>query len=400
MIFHQFLKKGSATSEEIYRCCKFLRSCAKSSAYGSKLKTRAFFLATDNNEPSGGRKFIYQLVDILNENGFDAYALHQKKGFRYTWFDNKTRIRYTPIVRERKGVLNKLKKYIIYYLNSLVVVIRRIFEAKNLSNENGLHDVRFTKRDILVVPESRGAFLDEILPGIKKIILNQGPFLGFSKHIHGRNEKMSPYFSKEILGIIVLSELNYRFQKFVFPQKKIYKMSLYIDEEIFYYSNKKKPQIVFMPRRGADDATALINMLKFRDNLKEFVFKIIDNMKEDEVAKMLRESQIFLTFATREGFGLPAAEAMACGAIVIGFSGCGGDEFFKKGLCYKIPDGNLITFATVIEEVIDKFYEERHKLITMGKQASEFVLNKYSKEKAEREIVETWNKIISDCNYE
>ena len=55
---------------------------------------------------------------------------------------------------------------------------------------------------------------------------------------------------------------------------------------------------------------------------------------EAAVADILRESQVFLSFGHPEGFGLPPAEALACGCLVIGYHGGGGREYFGPAGAY------------------------------------------------------------------
>src|SRR6266576_94286 len=56
------------------------------------MNRRIFYYAYDTTEHSGGEIDTYNHVDILNECGFDAYALHTKPGYRHCWFENKTRV--------------------------------------------------------------------------------------------------------------------------------------------------------------------------------------------------------------------------------------------------------------------------------------------------------------------
>ena len=55
---------------------------------------KIYYLCPDRNIACGGVKILYSHVDILNNNGFDAYILHRRKNFRCTWFDNNTAISY------------------------------------------------------------------------------------------------------------------------------------------------------------------------------------------------------------------------------------------------------------------------------------------------------------------
>ena len=54
-----------------------------------------YFLCPDHDVPVGGIKVIYEQVDMLVDEGLQAFVLHNKSGFRCSWFQNETSIRYT-----------------------------------------------------------------------------------------------------------------------------------------------------------------------------------------------------------------------------------------------------------------------------------------------------------------
>ena len=56
-----------------------------------------------------------------------------------------------------------------------------------------------------------------------------------------------------------------------------------------------------------------------------------ETFSEEEVARILQESMAFMAFGHPEGFGLPIAEALACGCCVVGYSGLGGRELMSLG---------------------------------------------------------------------
>ena len=132
-------------------------------------RKRIFFLATDDNTPSGGRMFIYHLVDILVKNGFEAYALHQKRNFRYTWFNNSTPVCYTYEIKKMRTHFNKLKHRPRVYWE----IAKDYLQPSKGKTERAV----ITDQDILVLPATRTSFCNEILPGVPKISLSQGPYL-------------------------------------------------------------------------------------------------------------------------------------------------------------------------------------------------------------------------------
>jgi len=68
----------------------------------------------------------------------------------------------------------------------------------------------------------------------------------------------------------------------------------------------------------------------------------------------LKESKIFLSFSNLEGLPLPPAEAALAGNFVVGYTGEGGNEYWKKPLFTKINSGEIKTF---VKEILKKILE-------------------------------------------
>jgi glycosyltransferase involved in cell wall biosynthesis len=348
-------------------------------------KRRLFFLTTDANEPSGGRKMTYNLVDLLVKNGFEAYALHQKMNFRYDWFNNNTPVAYTYQIK-----MHRARKNIIKYILLVLKLIALDFSALSYKTTKR---VQINNNDILVIPCNRLSFVDEILQGVKKVILSQSPYLFFRSYL-GSGEQ-NKFYHPDITALITMSKMNYELQRFCFPGVKIYNVPAFIDELVFTYKQGKKRQIIYMPRRNSDDSEALKNLLKYRDRLQGFSIVPVDNLTQEEVAQIYQDSLIFLSFSKREGFGLPPAEAMACGCIVIGYSGNGGDEFFHEDLCFKINEGDLLHYAQTVESVIEEYLTDPARLDKLRRRASDYILQTYSKDKTESILLDVWNEILT-----
>jgi glycosyltransferase involved in cell wall biosynthesis len=150
-----------------------------------------------------------------------------------------------------------------------------------------------------------------------------------------------------------------------------------------------------MPRRLRVDLIQVINILKFRGILNDWELVEIHNMNEQQVADNLRECALFLSFSINEGFGMPPAEAMACGCIVVGYPGKGGKEFFKEDFCYPVEDRDVISFAKTLEKVILEYEKDNQVFIEKGNRASEFILSEYSMKMEEKTIVNCWNSILN-----
>lgn len=199
---------------------------------------RILFLTTDNDSPCGGCKFVYHLVDMLCENGHEAYALHQTRNFRYSWFENQTPVRYTYQI-QRDRVRSSLPKHILR-----TAWIR----AKHRTRVARPHTqpVEVTSRDLLVVPATRTIWIGQILPGVPKVTVSQGPYLLFGSY-EGGHGCDSNWYHPDIVARITMSKLNHQMHSYAFPHHAFHYIPCFIDEQLFSYSAHKKPQIAYMP---------------------------------------------------------------------------------------------------------------------------------------------------------
>ncbi|MDO4880778.1 MAG: glycosyltransferase, partial [Capnocytophaga sp.] len=248
---------------------------------------------------------------------------------------------------------------------------------------------------ILVFPEIYGDKINKIAPKNKKIIFNQNCYYTFNQYSTENNYYTTPYQDPNTLGTIVVSEDSFAYLNYTFPSLHIYKTSIGINHSIFNYSNKKQKQICFMPRKLAEDVAQVVLILKLRNKLNNWKFISIDNKTEAEVAKIMKESIFFLSFNHREGFGLPPVEAMACGCYVIGYHGEAGKEYLFPSFSSIIESGDILTFVQKIEEMINIYEKDPTIILEKGKQASDFVLSKYSMEREEKDILNNWNNILN-----
>ena len=89
-----------------------------------------------------------------------------------------------------------------------------------------------------------------------------------------------------------------------------------------------------MPRKNSHDANVVTALLQQQSWWKGWSLQVIENCSHADVIATLQRSLVFLSFGHPEGFGLPVAEAMACGCAVVGYSGLGGRELFDLAAGY------------------------------------------------------------------
>ena len=99
-----------------------------------------------------------------------------------------------------------------------------------------------------------------------------------------------------------------------------------------------------MPRKNSRDAAIVSALLRSQPWFAGWTLEPIQGLGQADVAKQLQKSLAFLAFGHPEGFGLPLAEAAACGCALIGYSGLGGRELLamarSKGVGWEVEYGD------------------------------------------------------------
>lgn len=327
-----------------------------------------YYLCPDSNRPAGGIKVVYEHVDILNENGFSAFVLHGQKGFRCNWFHNETRVSDVKKCRLREQDFLAIPElYGKYYAEG----ISRSKKAK--------------------------VFWESFNTPAKKIIFNQGCYLTFGGHALWNHDNGVLYRDPSVLATMVVSKDSAEYLRYAFPGHRIYRVHNAIDPYRFSLELNKSKQICFMPESNPRDLLQIAKILEQRRNNSSFHLVPIENRTEQEVADIFKKSLIYLNLRYHEGWGLPAAEAMCCGCIVIGYHGMGGKESFDPEFCYPVETGNIIEFVKAIEQVISLHQNNPQLLREKSERASQFIRNNYSLAQQRDDVIDTWKRIMADA---
>lgn len=309
-----------------------------------------YYACPDISRPVGGIKQIYRHVDILNRRGFSACVAHEQPGFRCDWFENSTRVTSIPEVLSQAGP--QLDGYV-------------------------------------VLPEVSGARMKDAPRGRGIVVFNQNCYYTFLDYPL-QERSYVPYLDEDVLATMVVSEDSEAYLRFVFPRLKVVRIHPGIDPEIFRGSPVKKKRIAFLANKNVADLTQVINILRIRGTIEGYELVPLAGMPESELAAVLSETGIFLSVSHREGFFLPAAEAMACGCIVVGYHGGGAREYMRPELSYPVADGDILGLVSAVEEVAAALESSPESMAEKARAASRFIRDHYSLAREEREVVEFW----------
>lgn len=289
-----------------------------------------YYLTPHGERPQGGVRVAYRHVDQLNAMGINAAILHARQGFRPTWFESET-----PVVS----------------FSSMV----------------------FRADDILVVPEVYGPSLEQLDPGIRVLVFNQGGYITYDAVDYARSRPGAPYSDVARLeGIMTVSRDSARLLSLAHPDVPIEIARPVIDQSVFFPGpHRRRKAFAYVTSRRVGELNQILHILRARGVDWEPI--PLTGMSERQVADALRESAIFLSLSDRDGFGLPPAEAMACGCYVVGYAGGGGDEFFDSRYC-----SPTTSTADVVAKLESAMTRPMAELIEAGSRAAATVTARYS----------------------
>ena len=304
---------------------------------------RIHYLSPDPAEPRGGVRVFYRHVDELNAAGFAASVVHSSRGYRASWFDNRT---------------------------SLIAAA----------------DVRLGPGDVLVVPEFYGSNLSLLPAGPRIVLFNQGVYYTF---VGVEPARAGTLVAPPVEAILTVSEDSARLLGFTFEDVPVHLARSVVDASVFHppADSASRRRIGYATNRRPDERHQLLSILAARGRLDGWELVPIAGLSEAQVADTLRGCALFLSFSERDGFGLPPAEAMACGCYVVGYHGQGGREFFDPAYCRPIADNDILGFAGAVEEAAHSYDQDPAAVTAAGRAASVRILDRYHPSGLRRDLL-------------
>lgn len=301
--------------------------------------------------PSGGAKVIYHhsnLINQIKDDEINSYILHYKKK------------RTSKYLESAKKIFVKTKKTFGYNFKDFKIIQNFLPNNKwintKIKNKNEL--VFNSKNDFLIFPEIVAHFAKDIClkKNIKYAVLIQGVY-----HMYQINDlkKLSKIYEQaEFLITTSYNTKNSIIKIFPKLKKKIFKLSLSIDPNKFKPATKKNI-ITCIPRKLEEDFR-LLNFFLYKRIPKPWKIIPLQNISNKVLVRKLNQSKIFLSFSNLEGLGLPPLEAAISGNKVIGYTGEGGKEYFKKPLFEKVMKSDLLDFSNKIIKNIKNMNNNWH----------------------------------------
>ena len=329
-----------------------------------------FPLHPDITKPIGGVKQVHRLAEALIRLGREAVLVQEQAGFHPGWFHSQVPAVALSAFRQRR-------------------------------------DLR-PERDVVVLPETFLAALPGYAPGLPKLIFNQNGSYSFGLNPENQwrpDRVLQLYRHPDVKAVLCVSEHDRRLLAggLAADPARVFRLTNAIETELFQPAQaSKRRQIAFMPRKQKGQDVAIVRaLLEAQPWFASWQWQPIEGLPQPEVATLLRQSVAFLAFSQREGFGLPLAEAAACGCYLIGHTGLGGAEVFalaaQQGTALPVADGDWLGFVEGVQQLDRQLADPEHDLQARLLQSSKRVRRAYGAEAMQRSVADAlprWEAVL------
>jgi glycosyltransferase involved in cell wall biosynthesis len=269
-------------------------------------------------KPIGGVKVIYQHCMLLRDLGFDAKVVLMGN-YHGNYFD---------------------------------------FETPTVKYEEVINTI--TTKDIVVATEFK-PYQGLLFKETTKILFLQN-WMGLTMWLMPDDRKRS-YIELGYHKVITCSKFC---SEYVQEHMNIpaYTITNGIDLGLFQPDEKKRipMRVLAMSRKNPKDLETIRSLLKYSD----YDIRVVDGLKQNELIEEYQSSDVFIATGYPEGFSLPPLEAMACGCVVVGFTGGAGREFMLHNETALVAeDGDCKTVVEMLLGLLDN-PQQKEKIRIQG----------------------------------
>jgi hypothetical protein len=260
-------------------------------------------------KPVGGIKVSYRHSELLNGLGVESFVCHPAdESFRCSWFEHNARLIKTSQLRPETDLL----------------VIPELWASTTLKD---------LKRD-----------------GFKVCVFVQNCYYSSGPDMVEFEKVRSAYQAADLVTSISEDTSHYLMDILGVDASRIVRQVYSVRTDLFQ-PGKKEKKICYMPRKMQEHVARVVPVLQSLLG-SNWRLVAIDGMNEDQVAKELSSAIMFLAFSGFEGLPVPPVEAALSGALVIGYHGEGGREYWTRPSFREVGVGDLQGFVLEVKEAV------------------------------------------------
>ena len=226
--------------------------------------------------------------------------------------------------------------------------------------------------------------------GLPKLLFNQNGAYSFGFHDGDgfpdtAEAVLKLYSHSDLFHVLCVSQHDQQLLEngFILGSHRVSRLVNAIETDVFQPGSGNKGRVLsYMPRKNSRDAAIVAALMHSQPWFAGWTLKPIQGLPQSEVAQRLQRSLGFLAFGHPEGFGLPLAEAAACGCALIGYSGLGGRELFamarSQQVGWEVDYGDWQGFLHATKTLIKTVQEQPQTVVSQLQGLSDQVRQQYS----------------------
>lgn len=269
-----------------------------------------YYFCPDFPQPSGGIKTLYRHVWRLNQLGFDAAIVHQKHGFQADWHGYEVPICW---VSDRPP---------------------------------------FTPQDVWVFPEV-------MTDTVRKTSQFSGTRVVFALSWQPSYSRLKPGERWQDHGIEHVITKSPTIQRHLAWSMGCAPTLIpeYINPDLYHPNDSASLSICYTTRKDQSGSWLKGVLCRRGEPFTNFTWTPLSGMSEATYAQHLRSAQVYLATTMQEGMHVSILEAMACGALVVGYNGIGGADYMvgegPQQNCILVENGHLLSLGYRLEELLN-----------------------------------------------
>jgi glycosyltransferase involved in cell wall biosynthesis len=309
---------------------------------------RVVFLSWSPSEITGGIKFTFRCAEVLQGNGITA-VVATERAERPQWFESSA----------------------------------TIIDLSHICPDE----------DILVFPENHRGWLEHFSRlQNPKIVLCQNPY-GVCRGL-GSQEAYSDFGVTHILSTGAHAT---RFCRRRFIDATVIDVLCFIDHKLFAPPREKRLQIALIPKKRPLEATFIQDLVRHTGiaRIKDIPWIAIENMTETQVARVMRDSAIFLSLSRLEAYAFNILEAMSSGCLVAGFTGIGAREYTTDANGFFVPEDDCMACADALRDAIQCAIKGGRPYQDLVNESVSTGM-RYSRNRFVQRFIDAWKQVAAD----
>jgi hypothetical protein len=243
--------------------------------------------------------------------------------------------------------------------------------------------------DVLVFPENHAGLLNRFAgwPN-RKAVLCQNIYMCY-RGVGERND----YRDYGVSTMLCLTQQMAAYCQRRFPSLEVFLIPNPLDRTIFKPRPPKRLQIAFSPRKRPGEAAFVRDLFRAENPAwRQLPWVAIEKMREEEVARVLGESAVYLALGRFEALPLSALEALASGCIVAGFTGTGGWDYATARNGFWAAEDDVLACTTQLTAAVRLAAEGKHRYHEMSADA-QATAAVYNEERFRSRLLECWRQL-------